>query len=283
MDKFGAHAFLWISDWTTEKGNLAIQSAAELGFDFIEIPLLKPDEFDSKAHKQALESAGIGAVASLGLPEGYHMPSNPEGAKQFLYTALEKLSDAGGQYLCGCIAYTIGELTGKPPTQEERQIVVDTLGEVAERAASMGMRIGLEVVNRNEGYLYNTLEDGREAVLAVGAENINLHADTYHMNIEEEGFYNPIVNTADVLGYIHMSESHRGLIGTGTIDWDEVFRGLKDANYQGPLVLESFTSINPDLIAATKLWRAPKYEPQVFAEKGLEFLKNKAAEYKLFQ
>ena len=281
MAKFGAHAFLWIDRWTTEKGNFAINAASEQGFDFIEIPLLRPDEFEPESHKKALRSAGIEAVASLGLPDDLHMPENPQGAKGFLIKALQKLNEVGGTYLCGCIAYTIGKFTGQPPTKVERQIVSDTLGEVAAEAKKMGMTLGLEVVNRNEGYLYNTLEDAREAILAIGADNLNLHADTYHMNIEEEGFYNPIINTADVLAYIHMSESHRGLIGTGTVNWDEVFRGLRDAKYTGPLTLESFTSINPDIIAATKLWRAPKYTPEVFARKGLEFLKKNAADYQL--
>ena len=281
MAKIGAHSFLWIDKWTTEKGNYAIKIAKETGFDLIEIPLLRPDEFDAKAHRKTIQAAGIEVTASLGLPDRFHMTTNPEGAKQFLTTALQKLRDAGGSYLCGCIAYTIGKFTNEPPTQGERQIVIDTLGKVALIAKKMGMSIGLEVVNRNEGYLYNTLADAREAILAVGMDNLNLHADTYHMNIEEEGFYTPLVETGDVLAYIHMSESHRGLIGTGTVNWDEVFRGLKDAKYTGPLILESFTSINPDIIAATKLWRSPKYPPDVFARKGLKFLKENAAKYGL--
>ena len=281
MAKIGAHSFLWIDEWTTEKGNSAIKNAADTGFDLIEIPLLRPDEFDAKVHKKAIHAAGIEATASLGLPDRFHMTTNPEGAKQFLTTALKKLHEVGGSYLCGCIAYTIGKFTNEPPTKAERQIVIDTLGEVARLAKTMDMSIGLEVVNRNEGYLYNTLADARETIHAVGMDNLNLHADTYHMNIEEEGFYDPLVESADVLAYIHMSESHRGLIGTGTVNWDEVFRGLKDAKYTGPLILESFTSINPDIIAATKLWRVPKYLPEVFAKKGLEFLKENAAKYGL--
>jgi D-psicose/D-tagatose/L-ribulose 3-epimerase len=101
------------------------------------------------------------------------------------------------------------------------------------------------------------------------------------MNIEEEGYYQCLVDCADVLGYIHMSESHRGLVGSGTIDWDEVFRGLKDANYQGPLALESFAAINPDLIAATKLWRPPNQSSEVLASEGLHYLRTKADEYGL--
>ena len=281
MAKIGVHVFLWIDEWTTEKGNFAIKKAAEIGFDLIEIPLQRPDEFDGIAHKKALQTAGIEATASLTLPERYHMTINPKGAIQYLTSVLQKLQDAGGSYLCGCLAYTTGKFTNKPPTQEERQIVIDSLGEVALIAKKMGMSIGLEVVSRIDTYLYNTLADARETILAIGMENISLHADTYHMNLEEEGFYTPLVESADVLAYIHMSESHRGLIGTGTIDWDEVFRGLKDANFAGPLILESFTPLAPDFTAAFKLWRASKYTPDVLGRKGLEFLKEKAAEYGL--
>ncbi|MGI8403609.1 MAG: sugar phosphate isomerase/epimerase family protein [Thermomicrobiales bacterium] len=273
MPTFGAHAFLWIDEWTTEKGNHAIRQAADLGFDFLEIPLLKPQEFDAAAHKKALREAGIGATASLVLPRGAHMPQHPEKAKRFLLNALDQLEAIEGDYLCGCLAYELGHLTGQPPTEQERAIVVETLREVADEAKRRGMRLGLEVCNRYETYLYNSLADGRAAIEAIGADNVALHADTYHMNIEEEGFSKPLVEVADVLGYIHMSESHRGLVGSGTVNWDEVFAGLAAAHYTGPLVLESFAAVNPDLAAATCLWRPPNQPPGVLAEEGLKFLR----------
>ena len=207
------------------------------------------------------------------------MPTNPKGAIKFLTTILQKLQDTGGSYLCGCIAYASGVFTNQLPTKEERQVVVDSLGELARITEKMGMRLGLEVLNRNSTYLYNTLADARETILAVAMDNLGLHADTYHMNFEEEGFYSPLVEAADTLAYMHMVESHRGLIETGTIDWDAVFRGLQDANYKGPLVLESFTPFNAEFLAAYKLWRVPKYSPEILARKGLEFLKEKAAAF----
>lgn len=279
MPQFGAHAFLWIGDWNLEAGNHAIAEAGKEGFDFIEIPLLRPAEFDAPAHKKALKKAKIGATASLVLPKDSHMPKRPKKAKAFLIQALEKVEAIGSTYLCGCIAYSLGTLTGAPPTPEERQTVVEVMAEVAQEAKKRGITLGFEVCNRYETYLYNSLEDGREAVLAIralGADNIELHADTYHMNIEEEGFLNPIVKCADVLGYMHMSESHRGLVGSGTVNWQQVFKGLAKANYKGPLVLESFAAVNPDLAAATCLWRPPNQPPSVLAREGLKFLREGA-------
>ncbi len=281
MPKYGAHAFVWVDEWTTEKGNHAIAEAGRQGYDFIEIPLLKPHEFDAAAHKQALARAGIYATASLVLPNDAHMPAQPKRAKEFLISALDKLEAIGGNYLCGCIAYALGLFTGAPPTNAERQTVIQVLGEVATDAKKRGVTLGLEVVNRHEGYVYNSLADGRATIKAIGADNIQLHADTYHMNIEEEGFYKPLIECADVLGYIHMSESHRGRLGTGTVNWDEVFRGLADAHYKRPLVLEAFTAINPELIAATRLWRPPKDAPTVIASEGLVFMQQGAKRVRL--
>jgi D-psicose/D-tagatose/L-ribulose 3-epimerase len=275
MPKYGAHTFLWIDEWTTEKGNKAIAATAEIGFDFIEISLLRPDEFDAAAHKKALTDAGIEATGSLVLPEWAHMPEEPEKARQFLVSALEKLEAVGATYLGGCIAFALGKFTG------DRQVVIDTLGEVAEEAKKRGITLGIEVVNRYESNLYNTLADTRETILAIGADNVKIHADTYHMLYEEEGLYKPLVESADVLGYMHMSENHRGLLGSGTVNWEEVFQGLADANYKGPMVVKSFPAVNPDLAAAIKLWRPPTQSSEFLAREGLEFLREHAEEYGL--
>lgn len=277
MNKFGAHAFVWIGAWDTETGNYAIQEAGKEGFDFIEIPLLNPSAFDVASHVTALKQAGITATYSLVLPKDHHMSIYPERARSFLISALDTIQAADGNYLCGCIAYELGFLTGKPPMPQERATVVEVLRDLASEAKRRGITLGLEACNRYETYMYNTLEDARETILAVGADNLKLHGDTYHMNIEEEGFAKPILATSDVLDYMHMSESHRGLVGSGTVNWSQIWDALAQINYQGYLVLESFAAINPDLQAATCLWRPPNQPSQVLAREGLAFLKTGAA------
>lgn len=276
MVKYGAHAFVWIGDWTTETGNHAIAEAGKTGFDFIEIPLLKPEQFDAKNHKSALEDAGIYATCSLVLPKDAHMPAEPDKAYSFLMRVLDSMSELGSTYLAGCIGYSLGTLTGVPPTQAEHQNVINTLKKLTVEAEQRGITLALEACNRYETYMYNSIVDTRDTVLAIDAPNMKLHADTYHMNIEEEGFYKPLIATKDVLDYIHMSESHRGLVGSGTVNWDQVWQALGEINFDGHLVLESFAAINPDLAAATCLWRPPNQSSEVLATEGLKFLKEGA-------
>ncbi len=279
MIKLGAHAFVWVGEWTTESGNHAIEQCGKIGFDLIEIPLLKPDIFDVKSHRAALDRAGIDATCSLALPASLHMPFYPNEAKAFLINALDKVQELGCHYLGGCTAYSLGTLTGKPPTAAERQTIIDVLKELCVEAEKRDITLALEACNRYETYLYNTLADTRETILAVGSDRLKLHADTYHMNIEEERFDLAFIETADVLNYVHMSESHRGQVGKGTVKWDEVWQGLAQAKFSGYLVLESFAAINPDLTAATCLWRPPRQSSDEIARGGLELLKAGVAQY----
>jgi D-psicose/D-tagatose/L-ribulose 3-epimerase len=280
--KFGAHAFVWVGEWNTESGNYAIKSAGETGFDFIEIPLLKPQEFDIQSHKHALSEAGIYATCSLVLPKDAHMPDKPDAAYDFLMTVLDVMQELGSHYLAGCIAYSLGTLTGKPPTEKDHETIISVLKKLAVEAEKRDITLALEACNRYETYVYNVLSDVRDTVLAVDAKNLKAHADTYHMNIEEEGFYKPIIETQNVLDYIHMSESHRGLVGSGTVNWEQIWQALGEIKFDGNLVLESFAAINPDLAAATCLWRPPNESSDVLANEGLKFLKEGAAKVGLF-
>lgn len=281
MIKYGAHAFVWIGDWTTVAGNATIHAAAESGVDFLEIPLLEPQSFEAASHARELEATGISATCSLVLPATAHMPDQPQAAIDFLTLALERCDLLGARYLCGCIGYSLGTLKGRGPTPQEHQTVENALGVVAERARGYGITLALEACNRYETYLYNTLSDTRASILKVGSSNLKLHADTYHMNIEEEGFRKSILESADVLDYVHMSESHRGMVGTGTVNWDEVFMALRDAKFDGYLALESFAAVNPTIAAATCMWRAPKYSGAELAAGGLEYLRGMATKYGL--
>ena len=68
MPTFGAHAFIWVGDWNRETGGEAIAEAARAGVDVIEIPMLRPDEFDAPLTKRQLDDAGLKAICSLVLP-----------------------------------------------------------------------------------------------------------------------------------------------------------------------------------------------------------------------
>ena len=276
---FGAHAFIWAGEWTPEGAQKAIGGAAEAGLDFVEIPLLRPESMDITATRALLDRYGIGCTCSLGLPKAAHLPSAPEKAQSFLESAVDVAAGLEAPVLCGVLYAHLGTLTGRPPEQEELEDVARVLKNVAHYAAERGVSLGVEAVNRYETYLINLAEQANAMLDRVGEPNVFVHLDTYHMNIEEKGFYEPIVATGPRMHYIHLSESDRGTPGTGNVHWDEVFRSLKVIDFDGYLVMESFAAINEDLAGATALWRDVVGDPETLIRDGLSFLRGKAAEH----
>jgi D-psicose/D-tagatose/L-ribulose 3-epimerase len=276
---FGAHAFIWAGEWTPEGAQKAIGGAAEAGLDFVEIPLLRPESMDITATRALLDRYGLGCTCSLGLPKAAHLPSAPEKAQSFLESAVDVAAGLQAPVLCGVLYAHLGTLTGRPPEQDELEDVARVLKNVARYAAERGVSLGVEAVNRYETYLINLAEQANAMLDRVGEPNVFVHLDTYHMNIEEKGFYEPIVATGPRMHYIHLSESDRGTPGTGNVHWDEVFRGLKAIDYDGYLVMESFAAINEDLAGATALWRDVVGDPETLIRDGLSFLRGKAAEH----
>jgi D-psicose/D-tagatose/L-ribulose 3-epimerase len=281
MPQFGAHAFIWAGEWTPAGAEKVIRGAADAGLDFVEIPLLHPETMDVSGTRDLLDRYGIGCTCSLGLPRAAHLPFAPERAEAFLKGAVDVTASLGAPALSGAIYTHLGTLTGKPPGEDELAAVERVLKSVARYAAGRDVSLGVEAINRYETYLINLTSQADAMVGRIDEPNVFVHLDTYHMNIEEKGFYDPIVATGERMQYIHLSESDRGTPGTGNVHWDDVFRGLEAIDYDGYLVMESFAAINEDIIGATALWRDVVGDPEALVRDGLTFLRKKAAEHNL--
>ena len=281
MPLFGAHAFIWAGEWTPEGAEKVIRGAADAGLDFVEIPLLHPETMDVSGTRDLLDRYGIGCTCSLGLPKAAHLPFAPDAAERFLRTAVDVTAALGSDALSGAIYTHLGTLTRKPPTEDELAAVARVIKGVARYAAQRDVSLGIEAINRYETYLINLASQADAMLDRIDEPNVFVHLDTYHMNIEEKGFYDPIVASGSRMQYIHLSESDRGTPGTGNVHWDEVFRGLEAVGYDGRLVMESFAAVNEDIIGATALWRDVVGDPRALIRDGLTFLRDKAAEHAL--
>ncbi len=59
---------------------------------------------------------------------------------------------------------------------------------MADYAKEKGVNIAVEPINRYESYVCNTAENVLELIEKAGKDNLFLHLDTFHMNIEENNF-----------------------------------------------------------------------------------------------
>ena len=283
MHGFGVHTSMWTMNWTREGAEKAIAASVGYGMDFIEIALLNAPAVDAEHTRKLLEKNNLPAVCSLGLPESAWASVRPDAAIKHLEVAIDKTAEMGALALSGVIFGGIGERTGVPPTEKEYDNIARVLTVAAKHAKSRGIELGVEAVNRYENHLINTGAQAAWMVEKVGADNIFVHLDTYHMNIEEKGAANGILACRDHLKYIHLSESDRGTPGTGNCAWDEIYATLAAIEFKGGLAMESFINMPPEVSYGLSVWRpVAKDEAEVMGI-GLPFLRNKARQYGLIQ
>jgi D-psicose/D-tagatose/L-ribulose 3-epimerase len=256
----GCHGLVWTGTYDPEGIRHAVRKTRDAGFDLIEFPLMDPFTFDVRAARSALDEAGLAATGSLGLDESTDVSSEDESAvragEELLNRAVDVLAELGSKHLCGII-YSAMRKYMEPATPRGIANSQAVIGRVAERARQAGITVSVEVTNRYESNVLNTARQAREFVKGTASGNVGVHLDTYHMNIEETDMFNPVLDTADLLSYVHIGESHRGYLGTGSVDFDSFFKALQRTGYDGPVVFESFSSsvVSPDLSRMLGIWR----------------------------
>ncbi len=260
MNKFGVHALVWSGSWGAKECEYAISSSKEAGYDLIELPAFSPAEMDIGAIGKSLEAHELEVTCSLGL--GFDNDINSEDpdsvarGEQTLDDALTMVRDIGGKYLGGVIFSALGPYTtvSTPRCRENSQAVI---GRLADKAKASGITVGLEFVNRYESNLLNTSAQTAAYIREMGSDNLVVHLDSYHMNIEENNFRDPVFDAGDLLGYVHIGENHRGYLGQGHVNFPELFRALVDAEYDGVITFESFSSkvVDDNLTTILRIWR----------------------------
>lgn len=280
MHKYGVHAFLWSADLDRDIPRIG-RKAKELGFDALELPLNVIDRVDVKLTRQVLADEGLACTCVGGLGPGTDLisedPKERRAGVDHLKRCIDVCVGVGSARFSGVIYSAWGRISGRPRTAEEWERSVVGLREAAEYARSAGVRLGVEPVNRFESYVVNTTEDGLRLVEDVGLDNVDLNLDTFHMNIEERDFYEAVKTAGRRLGHLHANENHRGTPGEGHVDWAGIFRALKDIDYQGYLVIESFIPGIGGIAEQCAIWRRLAPDADHLAREGLRFLKETEA------
>lgn len=279
-NRIGIHALVWVGGWTPEEAEKAISSSAEAGYDLIELAALDPESFDSAMTARLLSKYHLAAGVSLGLDDDTDVSSDDDAVvaagRARLDLALNLVHDIGGDYLGGVIFSKLGRYT-RPVTERGRANSMESIARLADRAKEYGVTLGLEFCNRYETNVLNTTAQTLQFIDELGRDNVVAHLDTYHMNIEENSFTEPVLAaaTAGKLGYVHVGESHRGQLGTGSIPWAEFFAALHRVDYQGTITFESFSSevVHPTLSSALSIWRNLWTDNMELATGAREFLR----------
>lgn len=262
--KYGIYAPYWTHEWTSDY-EYYIPKIKKLGFDVLEISCAAMvEKYTTKekllALKHCAEDNGVILTSGYGPTKEQNIcsrdPQVVSRAIRFFQELLPKLELMGIKILGGGL-YTYWPLDSSLPVDKEGDLErsIANMRILAKTAEECDVVLGMEVLNRYEGYMINTCAECKEFIDAVGSTHVRIMLDTFHMNIEEDNIAAAIRRAGKDLCHLHLGEQNRRVPGKGSLPWQEIGQALRDINYQGVAVMEPFVMAGGTIGKEIKVWR----------------------------
>ncbi len=258
MRTLAINILYWADTWDTPQPPL-FQRARDAGFDAVEISLINGADFDSAGYQRALASTGLQPYCIMGLDAATDITSPDAAIRkagiEYIQAALVATRKLGSPILCGLPYVPWLYFPTDDNHQPYRERCAAALQEIAIVAADNGLTLCLEVINRFETFMFNTVTEALAFLQMVDHPAVKLHLDTYHMNMEEDDIAAAIRQAGPQLGHFHSVASNRKLPGQGHLDWSAIRAALDDIGYDGGLGIEAFPLPNTETGRTTYTWR----------------------------
>jgi D-psicose/D-tagatose/L-ribulose 3-epimerase len=277
--RIGVNAWVWSSPITTAELETLLPRVAGLGFDWIELPIEGVDDLDYGRAATLLRERGMGVsvCAAIGPERDLIHPDPAVRASGAAYVrhCIEAAAALGARTVVGPLYSAVGRTWQMSAEERARDtaLLVEQLGALAKHAAGHGVCLCVEPLNRFETSFLNLTSQAIAVVDQVGSPACALLLDTFHMNIEERSIGDAIRAAGPRMRHFHACENDRGAPGSGHVPWEEVAAALRDVGYDGPVVIESFTSKVQSIARAAAIWRPLAESQDALAGEGLAFLR----------
>jgi D-psicose/D-tagatose/L-ribulose 3-epimerase len=277
--KIGVNAWVWTSPVTTDEFAQLAPKAAQMGFDLLEVGIEGTTDLDYAVGAEIAREHGLGVSVCAAMGPDRDLIHPDEGIRKngmnYVRHCIEAARTLGATNVIGPIYSAVGRTWQS--TDEERKrdtdLLVEQLRQLSVYAADNGVVLCVEPLNRFETSFMNLAEQAIEVVDRVGNPACGILLDTFHMNIEERSIGAAIRAAGSRLKHFHACENDRGAPGSGHVPWNEVAEALKATGYDGPIVIESFTSKVKTIARAAAIWRSFSPTQDALAGDGLKFLR----------
>lgn len=229
--------------------------AAALGFDGIELFTASGNAIDSGhlktlLHQFNLKLAAVGTGAGKVI-HGLTLTDADITIRKKAIAFIQEMMEFGAQFGAPAI---IGSMQGYTVPGEIQDnsigLFAEALHILDEHAASLGVTLIYEPLNRYETNLMNRLDDAAAFIESNKFKNITLLADLFHMNIEEADSAASIQKNSQHIGHVHFADSNRKPIGFGHTQMESIANALSVSGYDGYVSAEAFPWPDPDRAAA---------------------------------
>jgi len=243
-----------------------VGAARRAGFRWIETAWPGPQERERLPAIVAEQGVGVALLNCCAgdLERGERGFVNDPERREEAERAFLDAAELAGRLHARNLNLLVGRALPGVSLSRQREAVLGALRDFAPEAAARGLRILLEPLNsiENPGYLAPTPLAAAELIEQVGAGELGLLFDVYHVAREGGDPLAAIDRHGDLIGHVQVSDyPGRGQPGSGSLDIWAILARLDAAGYTGAVGLE--------------------YEPLGSSEASLEFLRDERSPVRL--
>ena len=275
--QLGVSTWVWTSPATTEVLETLLPHIARVGFDVIELPIEEVGQFDvarvgELAREHGLE---VSVCAVIGPGRDLLLPDEAERGIAYLRSCIEVAQTLGSPTVAGPFYSAVGRCWRASADERERDLdqVARTLRSLGEYAADHGVVLGVETLNRFETSFLNTTAQALELIGRVDHPAVGVALDLFHLGIEEKHVGDALRAAGRRLVHLQVAENDRGTPGTGSLPWPDVAAALREIQYSGRVVIETFSDRVEAIARAAAIWRPLAPDSDSLARDGLAFLR----------
>lgn len=276
MRKLGIEVFYWLDNWSDDQIS-CFSKAQAVGCQAVEISLITGPDMNIRAFRDTLDRYGLSVFASMGLPLDKDITSPDASTRragiEYLKRCVETAAQLGSPLLGGLPYVPWLHFPEDKDLRPYKERSAKSLCEVAETAYNLGIIICVEIINRFETYLFNTVAEAVDYLALVNHPAVKLQLDTYHMNMEEDDLPEAIRQAGSRIGHFHCADSNRKLPGKGHLDWASIKTALDEVRYDGALIIETFPNPTAETGRTVNVWRPLVQHYDEEARQAVTFLR----------
>jgi len=229
MARFSANlGFLWTNLTLSD----AIRAAAQAGFDAVECH--QPYDTPSFEIKAVLEQTGLPMLGlnTVGGEDGFGVAAVP-GMEELARSEIEQAVDYAAVTGTSYVHVLAGRSAGDGAA---RQTYVDNLSFAAKLADSAGIGLVIEPLNHRDApdYFLNGVEQAIAIIQDVGAPNLRLMFDCYHVQIMQGDLVRRLEACLPYIGHIQFaSVPDRHEPDEGEVSYERLIPFIDRLGYQG--------------------------------------------------
>ena len=184
----------------------------------------RPAEAKKILDYYGLQTSGVCGMFSADNDLSSNRPHQRQAAIDYIKREVAFTAEMSGKYLL-VVPGAVGRAVAYDQSEFDRS--VESIGYVADLFVEQAVRAAIEPIRAAEVSFIHTVAEAKRYIAEVNHPGVrHINGDVYHMLVSENHIGQAILDAGDALTNLHMADTNRGALGSGSLDLDTIIMSL---------------------------------------------------------